>query len=92
MFGTLEILDHSFKLNTILNSTATLFTKLVLHVVKNYVSEYVRNVRAEHEDPNKQLEPAKHIKYFPDHQFKWRLLTRASKYMRKRKILKAFFN
>ena len=59
---------------------------------ENYVSEYVRNVRAEHEDPNKQLEPAKHIKYFPDHQFKWRLLTRASKYMRKRKILKAFFN
>ena len=24
---------------------------------------------AEHEDPKKQSEPAKHLKYFPDHQF-----------------------
>ena len=39
---------------------------------ENYVGESVRNVVlrwAEHEDPNKQSEPAKHLKYFPNHQF-----------------------
>ena len=45
---------------------------------------------AEHEDPNKQLEPAKHLEYFPDHQFEWKVLTRAPKYFVKRKILEAF--
>ena len=60
---------------------------------ENYVSESVRNVVlrwAEHEDPNKQSEPAKHLKYFPDHQFEWKVLTRAPEYTRKRKILEAF--
>ena len=36
----------------------------------NCVGESVRNVVlrwAEHEDLNKQSEPAKHLKYFPDH-------------------------
>ena len=36
---------------------------------ENYVGESVRNVVlrwTEHENPNKQSEPAKHLKYFPD--------------------------
>ena len=43
-----------------------------------------------HEDPKKQSEPDKHWKYFPDHQFEWKVLTRAPEYSRKRKILEAF--
>ena len=53
---------------------------IMLHVIhegscscgENYVGESMRNVIlrwAEHEDQNKQLEPAKHLKYFPDHEF-----------------------
>ena len=60
---------------------------------ENYVGESVENVFlrwAEHEDANKQSEPAKHLKYFPDHQFEWKMLTRAPEYTRKRKILEAF--
>ena len=45
---------------------------------------------AEHEDPNKQSEPAKHLKYFPDHQFEWKVLTRDPEYKREKKILEAF--
>ena len=61
---------------------------------KNYVGESVRNAVlrwAEHEDPNKQSETAKREKYFPDHQFEWKVLTRAPEHMSKRKILEAFF-
>ena len=60
---------------------------------ENYVGEPMRNVVsrwAEHEDQNKQLEPAKHLKYFPDHEFEWKVLTRAPEYTRKRKLLEAF--
>ena len=64
---------------------------------ENYVGESVRNVVlrwAEHEDPNKQSEPAKHLKYFPDHQFEWKVLgierTRNPEYKREKKILEAF--
>ena len=60
---------------------------------ENYVGESVRNLVLrwpEHVDPNKQSEPAKHLKYFPDHQFEWKSLTRAPEYTRKRKILEAF--
>ena len=35
---------------------------------------------AEDEEPNKQSEPVKHLKYFPDHQFEWKVLTRATEY------------
>ena len=45
---------------------------------------------AAHEDPNKQSEPAKHLKYFPDHQFESKVLTRAPEYTRKKKILEVF--
>ena len=60
---------------------------------KNFVGESVRNVVlrwAGHEDPVNQSEPAKHLKYFPDHQFEWKVLTKAPRYTRKRKILEAF--
>ena len=55
---------------------------------ENYVSESLRNAVlrwAEYEDPNKQLEPARHLKQFSDHQFEWKGLTRAPEYTRKRK-------
>ena len=60
---------------------------------ENYVGQSVGNVVlrwAEHEDTNKQFEPAKHLKYFLDHHFDWKVLTRAPEHMRKRKILEAF--
>ena len=31
-----------------------------------------------------------HLEYFPDHQFEWKLLTKAPEYKRKRKTLEAF--
>ena len=43
-----------------------------------------------HEDPNKQAEPPKYLKYFPDHQLEWKVLTRVPEYTIKRKILEAF--
>ena len=43
--------------------------------------------QAEHEDPKNQFEPVKHLKYFPDHQVEWKVLTRAPEYIRKRKLL-----
>ena len=41
----------------------------------------------EQEDPNKQYEPAKYLKYFSDYQFEWKVLTRAPEDKRKRKTL-----
>ena len=45
---------------------------------------------AEHEDPNKQPKPVKHLKYFHDHHFEWEVLSRAPEYRRKGKVLKEF--
>ena len=44
---------------------------------ENCVGESVRIVLrwADHEDSNKELEPAKHLKRFPDHQSEWKVLT-----------------
>ena len=47
---------------------------------------------AEHEDPNKQYEPAKHLKHFPGHQFQWKEPIRAPEYMRKKKHFRSAFN
>ena len=61
--------------------------------VDNYVGESGRNVVLrwdEHEDPNKESEPAKYLKFFPDHQFEWKVLTRAPAYTKNRKILDEF--
>ena len=72
-----------------LNTTAALFTKVAVRVNENYVGESVRNVVlrwAEHKDPNKRSEPAKHLKYFLDQQFEWKVLTRAPEYTKKRKF------
>ena len=60
---------------------------------ENHVGESVRNFVlrwAEYEDPNKLSEPAKHLKYFPEHQFEWNVLNRVPVYTRKKKILEAF--
>ena len=60
---------------------------------ENYVLESVRNVVlrwAQHEDANKQFQPAEHLKYFPDHNFEWKVLTRTLEYKKKRKTLEAF--
>ena len=76
MFGTLDMLDNSFCL-----------------CGENYVGEFMRNVVlrwAEPEDQNKQLEPAKHLKFFPDRQFERQVQIRAPEYTRKRKILEVF--
>ena len=53
----------------------------------------MRNVvlrSVEYKVPNKQSEPGKHLICFPDHQFEWKVLTRAPEYTRKWEILKAF--
>ena len=92
LFRTLETLDHSFKLKIVKYYSCVVYEGSC-SCGENYVSESVRNnvLRwAEHEDPNKQSEPGKHLKYFPDHQFEWKVLTRAPEYTRKRKILEAF--
>ena len=60
---------------------------------ENYVRESMRNVVlrwADYEDPNKQLETAKYLKYFPDNRFELEVLTRFPEYTRRRKILEAF--
>ena len=45
---------------------------------------------AKHEDPNKQSELAKHLKYIPDYQFEWKVPTEAPEYTGKRKVLEEF--
>ena len=45
---------------------------------------------AEHEDPNKQFEAVKLLKYIPDYQFERKFLTRALKYTGKGTISKTF--
>ena len=72
LFGTVETLGHSFKLKIMPNTTAALFYEDNCPYGENYVGESVRKpiLRwARQEDPNKHSEPAKHLKYFPDHQF-----------------------
>ena len=46
----------------------------------NYISETKRNVETqwnEQENPNKDSEPAKHQRKFPDHKFDWKILLTA---------------
>lgn len=56
-----------------LNTTAALSKKVIVHVVKNMSvnSKCVVLRWAEHKDSFKQSKPAKHLKYFSDHQFEW---------------------
>ena len=58
----------------------------------NYIGETVRNVRtrwAEHENPTKESEPARHIRDNPTHTFEWKILSSAPKYSNDRKNLEA---
>ena len=61
---------------------------------ESYVGETVRNAEvrwSEHGDPKKKSEPSAHIDKNIEHEFTWRILARAPKLERKRKILEAFF-
>ena len=61
---------------------------------ENYIGETKQNVITcwnEHENPNKDSEPAKHLFQHPDHVFQWKVLMSAPMNNRKRKILEAFF-
>ena len=49
---------------------------------QTYVGETRRNVAvrwSEHENPSKDSEPAKHLKQYPNHKFKWQILFKRSK-------------
>ena len=59
----------------------------------NYIGETKRNVETrwnEHNNPNRDSEPAKHIRAFPDHEFTWNVLMTAPINTRVRKNLEAF--
>ena len=61
---------------------------------ENYIGETKRNVITrwnEHENPNKDSEPAKHFFQHPDHVFQWEVLMSAAMNNCKRKILEALF-
>ena len=58
----------------------------------NYISETKRNVETrwnEHENPNKDSEPAKHLRDFSDHKFDWQVLLRAPTNAKLRKTLES---
>ena len=46
---------------------------------------------SEHENPNKDSEPAEHLFQHPDHIFQWKVLMSAPMNNHKRKNLEAFF-
>ena len=57
-------------------------------------SETGRNVSIrwdEHSDIDKNSEPAKHIKQFPEHRLNWKILRRVSNKVRQRKIHEAYY-
>ena len=61
---------------------------------ENYIRVTKQNVITrwnEHENPNKDSEPAKHLFQHLDHVFQWKVLTPASMNIRKRKNVEAFF-
>ena len=73
-----------------LNTIAALFAKVIARVVKTLSVNPVRNAVlrwAGRKDPNNQSGPAKHLKYFPDNRFEWKLLTIVPRHARKWTIL-----
>ena len=64
----------------------------VCSCAENYVGETKRNVETrwrEHENLNKDSEPAKHLREFPDHSFEWKVIMNAPIKTRIRKNLEA---
>ena len=60
---------------------------------ENYIGETGRNVTIrwdEHSDIDKDSEPAKHIKQFPEYRFNWKILKRVPNKVRQRKIHEAY--
>ena len=60
---------------------------------RNYISETIRNVVIrwnEHENPSKDSEPAKQLRYFPDHKFDWEILFTAPANTKLRRIFGIF--
>ena len=58
----------------------------------NYIGETKRNVETrwnEDKSPNKDSEPAKHLREFPDHKFDWKILLTAPTNAKLRKILES---
>ena len=61
---------------------------------ETYIGETDRNVKIRWEEHNKSThnsEPAKHIKNNTTHKFEWEILTNASKFYKKRKILENYY-
>ena len=58
----------------------------------NYISETKRNVKTwwnKHENSNKDSEPAKHLRDFPDQEFDWKILLTAPTNAKLGKILES---
>ena len=58
----------------------------------NYIGETKRNVETrwnEHENSNKDSEPAKNLRKFPDHKFNWKILLTVPANAKLRKILES---
>ena len=58
----------------------------------NYIDEtkkYIETQWNEHENPNKDSEPDKHLRKFPDHKFHWKILVTARIKAKLRKILES---
>ena len=71
-----------------------LFTKEIVVVEIINIGETIRNIVTridEDEQPKGQLEPSKHLKNKPGHQFDWMILSRAPSDSFKKKILETCF-
>ena len=59
-----------------------------------YIGETKRNVEVrwkEHENINKDSNPARHLREFPNHSFEWRIILNAPKNLRLRKNIESLF-
>ena len=71
-----------------------LFTKEIVVVEIINIGETIRNIVTridEDEQPKGKLEPSKHLKNKPGHQFDWMILSRAPSDSFKKKILETCF-